>query len=437
MDQPLLPLETFRQFIGANPWHFWGLSNSSQVPLVSACNGLFRETTWQDADSVARDDIRAALLKAETKLHETLHFRVAPQYDELTLPYPRPYAMGDQYGAPIGSDGRWLAVHLQTEGYIQAMGVEALAVITANVAVTYTDADGDGLIDTFTAATPALSTTETDPLKIAAYFSSANRLGSSLDPWRIQPVRVSIAGGAVTVTGAAWLLIQPVLYQGIRNTKARRPNGYDPSDVTNYVTTIDISTRTTNPNGTTTSTSQAVLTWETQPWPVWAWACCCGGASALDSSSDPAAIADVIARAGIRHAEYGEVYAGEAVYNTTSGIWSSVGWGNCRQPDRVTLRFLAGVPLVQSPRAPDYGQMDPKWREIVCMLAAAEVTCSSKACDDMKRNFSYWQLDYANGEAGQAISAADLGNPFGTRRGQLEAWRRVENLYQTTGFTPG
>jgi len=44
---PLTPLEDFRRILQYSPWHFWGLANSADVPVDSACNDIVYEYNWQ------------------------------------------------------------------------------------------------------------------------------------------------------------------------------------------------------------------------------------------------------------------------------------------------------------------------------------------------------------------------------------------------------
>ena len=420
---PLLPLDQFRAFLGVNPFHFWGLSNSS-VPLESKCNSLWYEYAWQDADSLSRDDVRRALVDAERQMHAELGFRVAPQYDSQTLAYPRPAQIGLSYRAPLDGDWRLFAVRLPGEGYVQAAGVETLTLIDDNATVDYSDSDGDTVQDTFTVT--ATVTAGTSPLEIAVYFSSTERYDGTGagERWRVQPVRVSVVGTTATITGRKWLLAKPALYERTTMRKGVDNDGLDPSEAANFVTTVDVYRRWTNQDGTTNETSQGLLIWEPGTG-------CCG--TSTDRSTDPAAIASAIARVGARDFEHGLVIPGQAGYDATTGTWSGSTWDGCRQPDRVTIRYLAGYPLQTRTTAPDYGQMDARWREAVCMLAAASLSCASKACEGLKRILAYWQEDLSEKNATQEI----LNSRFGTRRGQVEAWKRVSTDYHTPGFVLG
>lgn len=421
----LLSLEQFRSLLQINPYWFWGLANS-EVPLVSGCDIAY-EYNWQASDRTSRQDVREAIERAEGRLREYLGFDVAPTYREATIPYARPENPNWWFGAPIDPTGRRISVQLP-DGYVQALGVETVTLRDASPIIAYSDANGDGLLDTATITATVPS--GTDASSLAVYVPTAQQpdaLGR-VERWRIRPLRTSVSNTTATITGPSWLFIRPMLYEGVGRSTL------DPDQTSNYLTAVDVCTRTTNGNGTTTATSQAVLTYETLPYPEWA-GCCDTTVYIPSSSTDPAAIAQVVARVGIRDAQHGLVTPQEAAYDTTTGLWGSVCWSLCwRQPDRVTVRYLAGYPLTD-------GLMAGTWAEVVAGFAAAELQRPICACEVANAKLYYYQTDLARtgGNAGDqygAVAAQDLDCPFGTRRGHIRAWRAIRNARQLRGFRP-
>jgi hypothetical protein len=419
---PLLPLESFRAIIGLHPAHFWGVAGTNTDALIAdeSCSPITRQYAWQDTGAVGRHEIAEAIETAETRLREYLGFSVAPRYTTEALAWPAGF---DPYG-------RWQSVQLG-EGYVQAVGVESLTAISLAAVVTYSDSDGDLVDDLFTVSA---ATTVTDVKEVAVYFAAADRFdGADFtddvgDRWRVQPISITISGGTVTVKGSKWLLVKPIKYEGFTNVGA---NGLEPTMAANFVTTLDIYRRITNTNGTTAATSQAVIIWESEPLS----GACCGATSTAYSGSpyDPAAVAQAVARVGVRDARVGIVTPAEASYDSATGVWASLDWTVCAWPDRVLIRYLAGYPLDSD------GQMAHKWRVIVARLAAAELASPICGCADANRALAHWQFDLARtggaaDESYGAISAADLDNPLGTRRGAIYAWRIVKNLRQMRGI---
>lgn len=406
----LLSLEQWRKYFGYNPFHFWGLANA-KVPVTSGCNTLVYEYAWQHADAVGRAEIAQAIESAESRLLEYLGYAPAPRYTEKTIPFPTYNDVA--VWARGNPQGRANSVSLH-DGYLQAVGVELITKI-GDVNVVITDTDSDGVNDTFTAS---IATTETDPNRLAVYFTAADRLDMEdhSERWRIVPAAISISAGTATVRGRSYLLVKPVLREGVAVDDAV----LDPAAATNYVTQVEISTRVTNTNGQLSTDAQAVLLWEAPTWPS-----CCDSFVYLPSTLDPAAVGTAVARVGIRDAKLGEVIPVQALYDTATGLWTGVYPWCTYNPDRVTVRYLAGYPL-------ENGTMARKWQVIVARFAAAELVRRICACDNANQELYAWQFDVAraagaNDEQYQ-ISTSDLDNPFGTRRGQVWAWKQVRNL---------
>lgn len=425
-SMPLLPLDTFRQILGYNPWHFWGFATDGNglAPIHSDCNDLVTEFAYQNQDQAGRDEIREAILNAEARLLGYLEYEVAPRYKEITLPYPTYFNKQFWNLTPQDASGKWTSVMLP-EGYVQALGVESLSLLDT-VAVTYSAQIPSGLNDTFTIS---VSTDETDPSKIAVYFAAADRLDneSVSERWRIQPDQVSIESGTATIRGRAWLLGKPINYLSYSNPFTP----LDPTDSANFVSTLEIYVRTTDPDGQTVDTSQGEFIWNTLPYPPWA------TCLSANSVTDAAAQAYALARVGIRDAKNGIVLPGQAVYNSTTETWSEPYpglWTNYRPPDRVTVRYLAGYPLQTN------GQMDPRLQRCVARLAMAVLPERISACDVANRELTRWQQDIARiGTTTEqyAISRKNITNPFGTRRGEIYAWNELIDLRLVRGASAG
>jgi hypothetical protein len=181
--------------------------------------------------------------------------------------------------------------------------------------------------------------------------------------------------------------------------------------------------------GSTTDTAGALLEYETEP--------LCHGCFDGVGSSDPAGIWRVVARTGLRDARLGIVAPAEAVYDATAGTWSAA-WCDlclptCGPPDRVIVRYEAGLPLTVAAQ-----ELDPAWQSIVARLAAAELARGICGCDTAQRGVANWQNDARAtipNAATYAYSAGDLDNPFGTRLGQIAAWKSVQFAAQRRGFS--
>ena len=418
---PLLPLDEFRKYLQWHPYHFWGMSNSS-IPVNTNCNGLIPQYGFQHASTISRSDMQAAILKAEHKLAQYLNYDIAPRHRTEILMWPQ-RADNIIQRTSVNALAEYQSVQTSF-GYVQAIGVEAIDLIQADVPVTMT-------VNLTTQDTFTLTVTDSsignllDPNELAVFFSSADRYdGSGLSQrWRIDPIRVEVTGNTATITGAAWLVGKPALtatpliFQSV-----------DPSNANTFVATLDVARVYTDPNGQTVDDCQATLIWETWPWP---WYCQSSANVNNPYASDPAAVGKAVARAGIRDSVMGVIAPSSAVYNAsaTPPQWQGTPYANYTTPDRVQVRYLAGLPLIN-------GQINPFWAEAVCTLAIAELPGPICACKEMNVRIAERQVDLARTGSGDQfglISGEDLANPFGTRRGQVETWKRVKDFRNLTG----
>lgn len=422
----IFPLDAWRGKSQYHPWHFWGLADDSLLKLTSACNHVLPEYSWQKADMISRESVREAIQTAESRLREHLNFSIGRRFVEETYSVPRPAHYGAQFASHAGADGRWLNLRLH-EGFIRNIGVETYSAVSTAVAVTLSDEDGDGISETFTITA---GTSATDPDQLGVYFQASDRLDG--DPvserYRIAPVKVTIAGGTATIKGKAWMLIRPIKREGVAAV-----TGQNPATAGVLATAVDIYRRYADPTGTTNDTAQALLIWETEAFPMWASGCNGGGLTFADGSRDPAAVAYAVARAGIRDGRLGEVYVGQATYDATTGSWTAQDWGNCRQPDRVVIRYEAGVELNALESTSHLGRLSGDWDNIIFRLSCAEMPRRAWACDDANQAIYRWQFDMARSAGANdeqyRIGEKDLNCPWGTAAGAIYAWNQVKHLF--------
>ena len=376
-----LSLETWRRTFGLDAQHFWQLEGP-KAPVTAECSALTYEYAWQAADAVGRHDIRLAIAEAERKLALALGYRLAPEYIEVELPWAGSLAL--------------------PEGHILAGGTEALTSL-GTASVTYADLDSDDVPDRAT-ATFTLAQALPAGAEVAVYHSAANRYdGTGIGPrWLIEPVQVQVSGLTLTISCPAWVLVRPVLYQG----RKVRLADIDAADTANYAATVEIVQRATD------TTQAGYVRWEQAPWP--GWLDCCAGTGTQS-----------LAGLELRDARLGIVAPTFA--DSCAWPWA----GRCREPDRIVVRYRAGLPLVD-------GDLDPRWQLTVARLAAAELAAPICGCAESNRSIAEWQFDLSRA-AGKMdeqfqLSGRHLDCPWGTRRGHVYAWEQAADQYQARGI---
>ena len=127
------------------------------------------------------------------------------------------------------------------------------------------------------------------------------------------------------------------------------------------------------------------------------------------------------------------------MYDSTNDRFVRINWNVCKPPDRVLIRYLAGV---ESNEVNSQIAAGGSWEKAVARLAMAELApyriC---ACDNANQQLWRWQFDRARAAGANdeqySISEADLSNPFGTRAGHIYAWHQVRNLMLTRARVVG
>jgi len=411
----LLPLDSWREIIGYNPFHFWGISHPTLIPVTSNCNPIVYEYGWQGTDEAGRSDIRTAIETAEKIAFDNLDYWPAPKYSEAKKPWPRYLNQALSRLSRLDTRGNWINVQLD-EGYIQNIGVEAFTSIAQSAPITYTDYDGDGIKETFSVTVPS----SVDPSEVIMCFTDGDQIIGTEEiagRYRIEPVNVIAGGGNINIYGKRWLCVKPNLYE----SKTSYP--IDPTDDTKFISVCDVYRRYTNRDGLVSTTdSQAALIWESKP---------CSWCNSNNSSTDPSAEGWVTAHAGIRDANNGIVTPAEAVYNTVTGTWYHPGecFTACSEPDKVLIRYLAGAELDNK------YHMQKTMQVLIARLACAEMTRRICACDQANREWSNWQFDISriNSPETYQMKTDDLNNPLGTRRGHIYAWQQFRSLARVIG----
>lgn len=389
-----LSLFEWAEMMGISPWEMAQIGEGFPNPSTAQCPHVFFQFPWQ-RDFLSREEILRAIDEAENALAEQLGYWTYPRYvvDE-RVQYPRPHQSWlDGVGKTIRGD--WKAVQLRWHKVIGAGLINRTVInntVAVPAAVTYSDVDGDGVDDTFTVT---VTTTVTDPDEIGVYIQAADRLGEDVgEVWRLRPVRVSISGGTATITGHSALCVLPEL------TAVTNPVSLDVTNAAIYISNVEVYRVFRDDTATSALPYQGVAIWDERP--------------DCDADCDFEVKELCI---GERFNEAGQVYA-------NWGIPSS--WPQARQPDRLSVNYLAGVPL-------ESGRMNKHYARIVAYLATSLLPSESCGCERSNRIIHYWRsLPNAGdipGVAGRPITVEEVNQtPFNQSRGALWAWRQVREL---------
>jgi len=406
----LLSLEEFRQVLGYNPWHFWGLSNGSKAP-TSACNGVVYEYGWQGFDAAGRQDILRSIEAAEDTLARYLNYWPGPKYIEEVVPWPHFADSGVHRYQNVEADGSRVSLRLRY-GKVQAIGHEKRTEIGTYPVTIKASADAGTtcLDDVFRLS---FATTETDPSVFSVEISSNDRVVGEERDYAIRPVQITISGGRATVKGNVWLLVRPELY-----TRTQMSN-IDPDDPDSFVKRLTIY-KVEYESGQTEEDGAAILRWESHP--------CGGGWYCNEASShqgEPGTEYYSVGRSGIRNGEAGIVTPDLALWDSTTSTWKLNSPWCCGsvEPDKVVIRYVSGVPYVN-------GRMPTIYAQMVARMAMGDLARRVCACAEANKELYRWQWDLAAEiEDGDNFKTtdADLTCPFGTSRGAIWAWKQAKS----------
>lgn len=386
-----LPLDTWAEILGLSPWEFNGFIHPQTKS--GQCQDVFRQFQWQQ-DHLSREEVAEAIADAEQMLADELIFWPAPKYltDEVVL-YPRPHQR-NLWGLAGTPRGEWKSIQL-TWHNIQSGGVfNRTAIGTISGAdLTISDEDGDGVFETFTAViTDAAIGTITDVNELALYFAAGDRHGEDIsEVWRLRPVKITISGNVATFHGHRTLLTNPA--------KAYAVNSADLTATTaaNYVTSLDCYRAFTDDTATDAQPYQGVAIWKNDP----------GCTQDCTFSLLPLCLGQDFNEQGMVFASFGD---------TTCWPFGS------REPDRVQVNYVAGMPLVN-------GQMNREMAKCVTYLSVSLLANEKCGCDRVNRILDKWRRPitrFTDGNA-QVIGYTEPNMPFPMTGGGVWAWNRIKN----------
>lgn len=391
--QTILALDDFRKHITYNPWHFWQLA-SQKVPAISACDPIVRQYGWQNAGAAGRAEVIDGLYQAERIL--TTHLGFAPGLNYVTESM-NIACWQHSYNDVIGKlNGLGRLIKLD-QGKVKKIATLSLTQLDPAAAVARSDKDSDTLKEYFEIILP-FSDTSVALADIVVYFSTSDWLAEwGQDDAQVRPVKVTRQdANNIKISGASWLLVKPYKYQGVGTVPGYDPgitgqqvNGsFDPSDDNNYVTTLAVFKQ------------------------VWSDA----NKISITKNGTTAAYDIFINDMGL---ELGQITLGLSNCQLIDALYCTC--CNNSQTD-VTINYQAGDTSID-------------WSKEISRLALAELDKPLCGCTNLE--VARWQRDRAettNPTAGFRIDNNQLGNPLGTREGQIYAWLRVKEKRLLTGI---
>lgn len=389
----ILPLDYFRRFVSVDPYHFWQMSNTGHPER--GYSHVYPHNRWQYTERVAtgagsmpgesakrgpgRYDMLEAIAAAESKIASVSELDTwpGPMYTEdetVILKKPKAYSYWWSRETPYGLLTRWKKV--------QYVGLYTWTAIRLGATLVY-----DATDDVVTAVTTSVDEDEVVACYPGTYVP-------------IRPINISVSGTTMTITIKKWLLADPDLWD--------TASVIDATDTTNLLSAVDVYRVHVDPS------DQILVAWE----PDISYCECLN-----TEQCELCAHATMQACAFQKNYKIGFVGWQVGEWNATSEEYERViSCYRSRFPDKAYINYQHGQPL-EGDR-----YMSRRWQRIVCMLAAAELPDYVYDATSRPDAMYYWRTDFAQQEGldKHQMSMSDLDNPFGTKRGQIMAWKEVK-----------
>lgn len=334
--------------------------------------------------------------------------------------FPRHYRP-EVYTAGLNVRGQRVSARLNYGRLIQP-GQRAVTVVETGVAVVFSDEDGDGYDET---ATVVAATTLTDVNEVKVFFAGEN----GAQEWEIRhPRSKEITGGVFTATFFSWQLIDPDLWFALTGGLPATQAKLSPLKLTNsiYVSTVDVYRE--FPDFTQPS---AKFFFENRPINL-------VGAGQLDfcvsCNGTGCGACELRIQDGCffpRNVDEGVAVPVPADFDTATGEWVEQRWIDCRAADQVRLSYYAGDIDNRFLSGATTDPLKLYWAEAITWLTVARLPRPMCSCGSVEKEVGMLRRDmrFTEPDGRSAIlSDSDLNNPFGTRMGEVRAWKRVNTL---------
>lgn len=359
-----IPLDTFRQVMGIDPWHFW------QMKIPTGCSDTYAHYRWICDGTPGRYDFTQALLMAEQLLAQKLDYWPGTRYTKgevIKLTPPRQSVLYNRM--PMKLQTRWM--------HVKDVGHETLTLV-ADVLVVYTALDD--VVMTIAVPDGTLAN------EIVVCYD-----GTTVP---IRPIHVTVSANVATITIKKWLMADPSLWETC--------DVIDPDDTDNLLSSVSVYRVTYNQQ------LAILLVWEPEIQ-------YCGCLEETCSVCTNAAHLACAVRG-----DYKNGLIGWQAAEYANSAWLGHQFPSTRYPDLAYVNYLHGA----NPNPHKY--MSLYWAQIVSHFAVSLMDEAACGCASVLNSLRYWMEDigYVK-DSSHTLGPSDIDNPFGTRRGQIAAWKAV------------
>ena len=403
-----LSLDEWARIMGINPLHFNQVTSAFMPD--SLCSNVWKQFAWQEAQMVSREDVALAIYQAESDIELYARYPLVPIWINDERARVMPPGIPEVINIGLTDTGNYPLNVITNQKHFISGGIEAKTLIEAGAAVVYTDMNADGYFET---ATVIVVTTVTDPAEIAVYYPGE----AANDSWEVRPLHdpitrrrsVTIAGGSATIVMAREQLVDPDLMD------AFDPSNVPGEDAANFLGTVDVYRHHNDPQ------TQATLMWSPRPG-----LCACGTVTCQVCAHQVQTAC--LVSGDIRR---GVVRFSPALWDATTEQFNAASPTVGRSPDALRLFYRAGFQTEEPNAIAPTLEMDTLWARAVAYLSIRYLARPICGCDNVrelqKRMMQDLALNFSDpgGSVSFQINDQIIGNPLGTERGALLAWRTI------------
>jgi len=410
----LLSLDRYARIMGINPVHFNGAAGSDLFAIKAGCSDVWFQKSYMLSDRVARDDIALAISNAEQEIADYLGYWPAPQWMVREVHKQARFHRPEYFARGLNVRGDLKSLELKY-GKVIAPGQRAVTFIgqaTEAVELIWSDPDGDSFDELATITLPCALTTDEERQQIKVYFED-----QSTPEWEIRPLKsVTFTGGNVVIEIDFWMLIDPAQQDAYPVMAA--PTALNIQTATIYVDTVDVYQEYVDDTA-----QSAEFYWEPRVTTLPCPSCGYTGCLACTLTTQNGCI-------HVRDVDRGIAVPQPATYDRTLG-WTGDAWAMCYEPDIVKVWYYAGE---MSRGFLNYHDLDPlstSMAEAIAWLATARVERNFCSCANLNALVTMLRKETAvtfPDGPNYIMTDEERANPFGTRMGEIMAWRRLRRV---------
>lgn len=373
----LLSLPRFAELLGLHPLHFMGVDMTQHAASSKYCVRPVYQYSWQNADSVSREEIAYAIAEAEDLITRHLGYPPGPTY----------YA---------GERHQYDWVTRLSHGHIISGGVEGKTLVQAGALVAYADLDSDGYKETATVDLTLPAGTVASEL---AVFLPGN---DGAWEWQVRPI--SATTNAVTGITTITMRREHLLTKAVLTSYARDVVNGDTIDA--FTPEVDV-----------------YRVWHDPSRQVEFYSFGGGCAYCADAGCQACGLSVETGCMVVTDARLGLVSQAVSAWDSATSRFNTVAPAACYRPNYIKVWYKAGLPT-----------LGLVWELAIARLAITRLDRPVPACEGVSQAMEYWRQDLALVENTaarqrfiQPLDPVDRANPLGTTRAGIHVMNLIRD----------